>query len=317
MKQYIAKRFLYGLLILFLVSILIFTIVRLLPGDPIQAAAMLNMDLANEDIMNDLRMQFGLDRPVHLKYVIWLKDFFIGEWGTSFGSGEPVFEMFLRRLPVTLELFAGYVIWSFFIGFPLGILSAFKRNTLLDAAITSTAIIGISIPVIWEAIVLIYLFSVYFQIFPPSGYVPFEENPMDNLLCMIMPTFVLGTHTAGVYMRYVRSSLLDVLGQDYIRTARAKGLSELSVIMRHAAKPAMIPVVTVIGIDWGYVISGSFLVEYMFALPGFGRMGIDAIAARDYPVIQATLMIVALFILMVNLAVDLLYGYLDPRVRIK
>ena len=317
MKQYIAKRFLYGLLILFLVSILIFTIVRLLPGDPIQAAAMLNMDLANEDIMNDLRMQFGLDRPVHLQYVIWLKDFFIGEWGTSFGSGEPVFEMFLRRLPVTLELFAGYVIWSFFIGFPLGILSAFKRNTLLDAAITSTAIIGISIPVIWEAIVLIYLFSVYFQIFPPSGYVPFEENPMDNLLCMIMPTFVLGTHTAGVYMRYVRSSLLDVLGQDYIRTARAKGLSELSVIMRHAAKPAMIPVVTVIGIDWGYVISGSFLVEYMFALPGFGRMGIDAIAARDYPVIQATLMIVALFILMVNLAVDLLYGYLDPRVRIK
>lgn len=317
MKQYIAKRFLYGLLILFLVSILIFTIVRLLPGDPIQAAAMLNMDLADEEIMNDLRMQFGLDRPVHLQYVIWLKDFFIGEWGTSFGSGEPVFEMFLRRLPVTLELFAGYVFWSFFIGFPLGILSAFKRNTLLDTAITSTAIIGISIPVIWEAIVLIYLFSVYFQIFPPSGYVPFSESPMDNMLCMVMPTFVLGTHTAGVYMRYVRSSLLDVLGQDYIRTARAKGLSEMSVIMRHAAKPAMIPVVTVIGIDWGYVISGSFLVEYMFALPGFGRMGIDAIAARDYPVIQATLMIVALFILMVNLAVDLSYGYLDPRVRIK
>ena len=131
-----------------------------------------------------------------------------------------------------------------------------------------------------------------------------------------MPTFVLGTHSAGMYMRYVRSSLLEVLSQDYIRTARAKGLKEMAVIMRHAAKPAMIPVVTVIGIDWGYVISGSFLVEYMFALPGFGRMGIDAIAARDYPVIQATLLIVAFFILMVNLAVDLLYGYLDPRVRV-
>lgn len=317
MKRYLAKRLLYALLILFLVSILIFSIARLLPGDPIQAAAMMNMDLANEEIMDDLRSQFGLDQPVVLQYGVWVKDFFVGEWGTSFGSGEPVFEMFLRRLPVTLELFAGYVFWSFLIGFPLGVISAFKRNTVLDAAITSTAIVGISVPVIWEAIVLIYLFSVHFQIFPPSGYVPFSENSMENVLCMIMPTFVLGTHSAGMYMRYVRSSLLEVLGQDYIRTARAKGLKEMAVIMRHAAKPAMIPVVTVIGIDWGYVISGSFLVEYMFALPGFGRMGIDAIAARDYPVIQATLLIVALFILMVNLAVDLLYGYLDPRVRVK
>jgi len=264
-----------------------------------------------------LRVQFGLDRPVHLQYVQWVGDFFIGNWGISFGSGEPVFDMFLRRLPVTLELFAGYIFWSFLIGFPLGVISAFKRNTFLDAAITSSAIIGISVPVIWEAIVLIYLFSVYFHIFPPSGYVPFSENPTANLLCMVMPTFVLGTHSAGMYMRYVRSSLLEVLGQDYIRTARAKGLRETAVMMRHAARPAMIPVITVIGIDWAYVISGSFLVEYMFALPGFGRMGIDAIAALDYPVIQATLMIIALFILTVNLVVDLLYGYLDPRVRIE
>jgi peptide/nickel transport system permease protein len=316
MKSYIAKRLLYALLILFLVSILIFIIARLLPGDPIQAAAMMNMDLADEEIMNDLRAQFGLDRPAHLQYFYWIRDFFIGKWGVSFGSGEPVFDMFLRRIPVTLELFAGYVFWSFLIGFPLGVVSAFKRNTLLDASITSAAITGISVPVIWEAIVLIYLFAVYFQIFPPSGYVPFSENPVENILCMVMPTFVLGTHTAGMYMRYVRSSLLEVMGQDYIRTARAKGLGEMAVIMRHAAKPAMIPVVTVIGIDFAYVISGTFLVEYMFALPGFGRMGIDAIAARDYPVIQATLLVVALFILMVNLVVDLLYGYLDPRVRL-
>lgn len=316
MKRYIVKRLLYAFLILFLVSILIFIIARLLPGDPIQAAAMMNMDLANEDIMNDLRAQYGLDQPAHLQYAYWVKNFFTGKWGVSFGSGEPVFYMFLRRLPVTLELFAGYVFWSFLIGFPLGVISAFKRNTFLDASITSVAITGISVPVIWEAIVLIYLFSVYFQILPPSGYVPFSENPVENLLCMAMPTFVLGTHTAGMYMRYVRSSLLEVMGQDYIRTARAKGLGEMAVIMRHAAKPAMIPVVTVIGIDFAYVISGTFLVEYMFALPGFGRMGIDAIAARDYPVIQATLLVVALFILMVNLAVDLLYGYLDPRVRL-
>jgi peptide/nickel transport system permease protein len=274
------------------------------------------MDLANKEIIEDLRIQFGLDRPVHIQYFIWLNDFIRGDWGTSLGSGEPVYDMFMRRLPITLELFAGSVFWSFLIGFPLGVISVLKRNSWIDALLTTTSIIGVSIPVFWEAIVLIYLFAVILHILPPAGYIPFFEDPWGNLRCIILPTFVMGTHGAGLLARYIRSSLLEVLSQDFIRTARAKGLRESSVLISHAAKPAMIPVVTVIGLAWGYVVSGAFIVEYMFAIPGLGRMGVNAVFARDFPVIQATLVMVTLNILLVNLLVDLIYGYLDPRIRI-
>ncbi len=316
MKRYVASRLLYSLIILFLVSILIFALARLMPGDPIQAAAMINMDLADKEIIEDLRIQFGLDQPVYIQYVVWLKDFIRGEWGTSLGSGEQVYNMFMRRLPITLELFAGSVFWSFIIGFPLGVIAVLKRNSWIDALLTSTAIIGVSIPVFWEGIVLIYLFAVILHVLPPAGYVPFSEDPWGNLRCIVMPTFVMGTHGAGLLARYIRSSLLEVLSQDFIRTARAKGLRESAVLLTHAAKPAMIPVVTIIGLAWSYVVAGAFLVEYIFAIPGLGRMGVNAIFARDFPVIQATLVMVTANILLVNLLVDLIYGYLDPRVRI-
>ncbi len=317
MKRYIAGRLLYTFVILFLVSILVFILARLLPGDPIQAAAMINMDLANQEIIQDLRIRFGLDRPLYVQYVIWLRDFISGDWGVSLGSGEAVFDMFFKRLPVTLELFAGSVFWSCLIGFPLGILSALRRNTWLDAMVTATAITGVSIPVFWEGIVLIYLFSVVFHWLPAAGFVPFAESPLGNFTSLLMPSFVMGTHGAGLFARYIRSSLLEVLGQDYIRTARAKGLSEKAVLIGHAAKPAMIPVVTVVGLAWGYVVAGSFIVEYMFAIPGLGRMGVDAVFLRDFPVIQATLIMTAVNVLLVNLLVDLIYGCLDPRIRIQ
>jgi peptide/nickel transport system permease protein len=316
MRSYIIRRLLYTLVILFLVSVLIFTMVRLLPGDPIQAAAMQNSDLADKSIIADLRTRFGLDRPVHVQYIIWVGDFFRGEWGMSLGSGEQVMDMFLTRLPVTLELFLGAVFWAWIIGFPVGIVSALKRNSTLDATLTTSAIIGVSIPAFWEGIVFIYLFAVILRIFPPSGYVPFWEDPWENIRSVIMPTFIMGTQSAGLLARYVRSSLLEVLGQDYIRTARAKGLKERAVIATHAFKPAMIPVTTVIGLSWSYLVAGSFIVEFMFAIPGLGRMGVDAVFARDFPVLQAILIIVALNVLLVNLLVDLAYGYLDPRVRL-
>ncbi|MFO7558917.1 MAG: ABC transporter permease [Desulfobacterales bacterium] len=316
MKRYIASRLLYSILILFFVSILIFTLARLMPGDPIQAAAMINTDLANPEIMNDLRAKFGLDKPYYEQYLLWLVDFAKGNWGDSLGSGEDVLAMFLRRLPVTLELFIGATFWSFIIGFPFGIIAALRRNSWIDASLTTASIIGVSIPVFWEGIVFIYLFAVILPIFPPSGYVPFSESPWENLLSVAMPTFVMGTHTAGLLARYVRSSLLEVLGQDFIRTARAKGLREKAMLIRHAARPALLPVITVIGLSWGYMVAGSFLVEYMFAIPGLGRMGVDAVFARDFPVIQATLVVVALNVLLANLTVDLIYGYLDPRVRV-
>ncbi len=318
MRQYILRRILYSLLILFLVSILIFILGRILPGDPIQTALMASsMVPVSPEILADLKAQFGLDKPLVVQYFIWVKGFFTGDWGTSIATGEQVLPMFMHRLPITLELFLGSVFWSFIIGFPVGIISALRRNTWLDTVLTAGAIFGVSVPVFWEGIVMIYLFAVMVHIFPPSGYVPFAESISGNLLSVAMPTFIMGTHGAGLLSRFVRSSLLEVLNQDFIRTAYAKGLKERAVIIRHALKPAMIPVITITGLAWGYIVAGAFLVEYMFAIPGLGRMGVNAVFANDFPVIQATLVLVAINILVVNLLVDLIYGYVDPRVRLQ
>jgi peptide/nickel transport system permease protein len=276
-----------------------------------------NVDLTDESIVQDVRAQYGLDRPVPVQYVMWLRDFFDGDWGTSLSSGDAVLDMFMRRLPVTLELFFGATFWSFLFGFPLGIMSALRRNSLMDVTFTTGAIIGVSVPSFWIAILLIYGFAVKLHIFPPSGYVPFFENPWENLRSVAMPTFVMGVGSAGLLARYVRSSLLEVLSQDFIRTARAKGLRERMVVIRHAAKPAMIPVATIIGLAWSYMVAGAFIIEFMFAIPGIGRMGVNAIFARDFPVIQAVLIVTAINVLLMNLLVDIIYGYLDPRVRLK
>jgi peptide/nickel transport system permease protein len=316
MRKYILERLVYTVILLFLVSILIFVMVRMLPGDPVSFAAMANSDLADKTIMAELRARYGLDKPIYTQYVIWLKDFVQGQWGKSIGSGEPVMTMFLDRLPVTFELFVGATFWAWIIGFPVGIIGALRRNTKLDAFLTTSSIIGVSIPAFWEGIVFIYVFAVIFQIFPPSGYVAFFENPWENFLSVVMPTFIMGTGSAGLLARYVRSSFLEVMSQDFIRTARAKGVRGPGVIRKHAFKPAMLPIVTVIGLSWAQLVSGAFIVEFMFAIPGLGRMGIDAVFARDFPVLQVVLVIVALNVLLMNLFVDLLYGYLDPRVRV-
>ncbi|KPA08889.1 peptide ABC transporter permease [Candidatus Magnetomorum sp. HK-1] len=316
MINYIAERLLYSFLLLFFISILIFVLARLMPGDPIQAASMVNINLANKEIIENLREEFGLNKPLYAQYLFWLKNFIQGDWGTSFGSGEKVLTMFMRCLPVTLELFLASMFWSTIIGFPFGIISALKRNSWLDVCFSTSAVVGVSIPVFWESIVFIYIFGVYFPILPPSGYIPFSDSILNHFLCLLMPGFVMGTHGAGLLSRYIRSCLLDVLSQDYIRTARAKGLSEIIILARHAAKPALIPVTTIIGLSWSYVIVGSFFVEYIFALPGLGRMGANAIFARDFPVIQATLFIAAINIISMNLIIDIIYGFLDPRVKV-
>ena len=316
MRKYILERLIYTVILLFLVSILVFVLVRLLPGDPVSAAAMANSDLADKTIMAELRAKYGLDKPMYTQYVIWLKDFLTGNWGKSLGSGEAVMDMFLSRLPVTIELFVGATFWSFLVGFPVGIIGALRRNTKLDAFLTTTSIIGVSIPAFWQGIVFIYLFAVIVQIFPPSGYVPFFESPLENLLSVAMPTFIMGTSTAGLRARWVRGSLLEVLNQDFIRTARAKGVNGQGVIRKHAFKPAMLPVVTVIGLSWAGMVGGAFIIEFMFAIPGLGRMGVDAVFARDFPVLQVVLVIVALNVLLMNLIVDLAYGIMDPRIRV-
>jgi peptide/nickel transport system permease protein len=317
MGKYIGVRLMHAMVILALVTILVFIIAQLIPGDAIMAAMIGNIDLHDPEVVTRVRHQFGLDQPILVQFVVWLGHFVRGDWGTSIGTGEKVLDMFLRRLPVTLELFFGATLWAVAIGIPVGIVGALKRNSALDMLLTAGTIIGVSIPAFWEAIVLIYLLAVVFPIVPPSGYVPFAEDPLLNLKAMALPTFVLGTHSAGLLARYVRSSLLEVLGQDYIRTARAKGLSERALIAVHAMKPAMIPVVTVIGLSWGGLLAGAFFVEVIFAIPGLGRMSVEAIFQKDFPVMQATLIAISLNVLLVNLLVDILYGYLDPRVRVQ
>ena len=317
MGRYIGVRLLHALVILVLVTMLVFVIAQLIPGDAVMAAMASSVDMSDSEVVARVRHQFGLDQSILVQFGNWLTRYLTGDWGTSIGTGQKVHAMFVQRLPVTLELFLGATAWSFVIGIPAGIVSALKRNSAVDVVVSTGTMIGVSIPSFWEAIMLIYLLGVMFPILPPSGYVPFKENPALNLKSMVLPTFVLGTHSAGLLARYVRSSLLEVLGQDYIRTARAKGLSERAIIALHALKPAMIPVVTVIGLAWAHMLAGAFFVEVIFAIPGLGRMSVDAIFQKDFPVVQATLIAVSVNVLVVNLLVDIVYGYLDPRVRVR
>jgi peptide/nickel transport system permease protein len=316
MGRYIGVRLLHALVILALVTMLVFVIAQLIPGDAVMAAMASSVDMNDPAVVARVRHQFGLDQSILVQFGNWLTRYLTGDWGTSIGTGQKVHAMFIQRLPVTLELFLGATAWSVMIGIPAGIISALKRNSVVDVAVSTGTMIGVSIPSFWEAIMLIYLLGVVFPILPPSGYVPFAEDPLLNLKSMVLPTFVLGTHSAGLLGRYVRSSLLEVLGQDYIRTARAKGLSERAIIALHALKPAMIPVVTVIGLAWAHMLAGAFIVEVIFAIPGLGRMSVDAIFQKDFSVVQATLIAVSVNVLVVNLLVDIVYGYLDPRVRV-
>ena len=317
MGRYIGVRLLHGLVILVLVTMLVFVIAQLIPGDAVMAAMASSVDMNDPTVVARVRHQFGLDQSILVQFGNWLTRYLTGDWGTSIGTGQKVHAMFVQRLPATLELFLGATAWSVMIGIPAGIISALKRNSAVDVAVSTGTMIGVSIPSFWEAIMLIYLLGVMFPILPPSGYVPFAENPVLNLKSMVLPTFVLGTHSAGLLARYVRSSLLEVLGQDYIRTARAKGLSERAIIVLHALKPAMIPVVTVIGLAWAHMLAGAFFVEVIFAIPGLGRMSVDAIFQKVFPVVQATLIAVSINVLVVNLLVDIVYGFLDPRVRVR
>ena len=317
MARYILLRLAHALVILAIVTVLVFVIAHLLPGDAVMAAMSGSVDMQDSAVVARVRHQFGLDQPLYQQFFVWLSHFLRGDWGTSIGTGEHVLDMFLQRLPITLELFGWATVWSFAIGIPVGIVSAVKRGSALDAALTTGALLGVSIPSFWLAIVLIYLLAVVLPIFPPSGYVPISQGLWLNFRAMVLPSFVLGIGSAGLLARFVRSSLLEVLSQDFIRTARAKGLTERAVILLHAIKPAMIPVVTVIGLSWGGLLAGAFFVEVIFAIPGLGRMSVDAIFQKDFPVMQAMLIAISVNILVINLLVDILYGYLDPRVRVR
>lgn len=314
MITYIAQRLLQMIPVLLLVSIISFSLTFLLPGDP--ALLILGDQMAaNEEAYEAVRRDLGLDRPVVIQYLDWLWQTVRGDLGTSTRDSLPVFSGILERLPVTLELSFLSMLIALLIALPAGIISAVKQDSRWDVSFSLFALWGVAIPHFWLGILLIYAFGVYLKVLPPSGYVPFTDNPIANLQHMILPAVTLGVGLSAVIMRQVRSSLLEVLQQDYIVTAHAKGLTSRSVTLIHALKNGLIPVVTVIGLQVGLLFGGAVITESIFSLPGIGRWAVDSILWRDFPVVQAVSLVMAIGVLATNLITDVAYGYIDPRIR--
>jgi peptide/nickel transport system permease protein len=300
--------------VLLLVSMVSFSLTFLLPGDP--ALLILGDQLAaDEEAYQQVRDELGLDRPVPVQYLDWLQKLVRGDLGTSTRDRLPVIQGILARLPVTLELSVLAMVIALAIALPTGIISAIKPNTPWDIGCSLFALWGIAIPHFWLGILLIYGFAVFADLLPPSGFVPFPQDPIANLQHMILPALTLGIGLSAVIMRQVRSSLIEVLHQDYIVTARAKGLPAAAVVTRHALKNGLIPVVTVIGLQVGLLFGGAVITESIFSIPGLGRWAVDSILWRDFPVVQAVSLVLALGVLSTNLITDLAYGLIDPRIH--
>jgi ABC-type dipeptide/oligopeptide/nickel transport system permease component len=311
--KYILRRLLLMLPVAFLVTVMIFGLVRLAPGDPVLTYAGEEKDPVS---LAQIRTQLGLDQPAPVQYVAWLSHAVRGDLGRSFETRQPVLEAVTERLPATLELGLAALLISVTIGLLIGTLAAVKRNSAIDLLATGVTLAGVSLPNFYLGIILILVFAfvVPGQLFPPGGYVPFTEDPAQNLRRLVLPAVTLSAASLAVNLRQVRSSLLEVFGHDYMRTARAKGLGETAVIAGHALKNALIPVVTIIGIQIGALIEGAFITETIFFWPGVGRLAVQAIGFQDYPVVQGVVLVSAASFMLSTLVVDVLYAWLDPRI---
>jgi peptide/nickel transport system permease protein len=297
---------------LFFVSVLIFGLQQLLPGDPAMAMAGEDQDPA---VISYLRQKYHLDEPLPVRYALWVEGVARGDLGESIRIKRPVKDLIFEKLPVTGELAGLAMLVAIAIGVPAGILAAVKHDTAIDYGATMVALWGISMPNFWLGIMLILLFSVTLGWLPASGFVPPDESLKQNLLTLIMPAFVLGNAIAAVMMRHTRSAMLQVLSADYVRTARAKGLSQTSVVLRHALRNALIPVVTLGALEFGGLLSGAVLTEQVFTIPGFGKLIVDAVFNRDYAVVQGVVLCTAFAYIMLNLFADIAYVLINPRLR--
>jgi peptide/nickel transport system permease protein len=297
---------------LILVSLFVFTLQKLLPGDPVQAMAGEERDPA---VMEYLREKYRLNDPVPLQYVHWVGNVLQGDFGTSLRTEQPVTTLLASKLPVTLELAVLALIIALLIGIPTGVISAVRKGTATDYAANVFALSGISIPHFWLGILLIMIFAVKLQWLPASGFVPLGEDLGQNLKTLILPAFVLGAGLSGVLMRHTRSAMLEVLRADYVRTARAKGLFPRTVILKHALRNALMPIVTLTTLLFGELLGGAVLTEQVFSIPGFGKMIVDAVFNRDYAVVQGVVLCVAIGFLLLNLLADVLYRLINPRLR--
>ncbi|MDL2397793.1 ABC transporter permease [Rhizobium mayense] len=312
MFLFILRRLAIAIPTLLLVSILVFGLLKLLPGDPAIA-------LAGEDrdptVIEFLRHKYMLDQPLYTQYVHWLWGILQGDFGLSIRTKLPIGEMILEKLPVTIQLSVMAMILALVIGIPAGVIAALKRGTPVDYGVSILGLAGLSVPSFWLGIMLILAFAVKLGWLPSGGYVGLFDSPLDNLRYMLMPSLVLGTAASAIVMRHTRSSMLQTLRQDYVRTARAKGLKERIVVIRHVLRNGLIPVVTVSSLHFGELLSGAVLTEQVFGIPGFGKMVVDGVFGRDYAVVQAVVLCSSAMFLLLNLFADIAYVILSPRLR--
>lgn len=311
--SWFARRVLLALFAALGVVVLVFALIRLVPGDVVTQLIGLEGNVSAEG-QAELRRLFGLDQPLPVQFAAWFGDLVRGDLGTSLRTDRPVLQDLLLRFPVTLQLTLMAMLFALLIAVPLGVVAARARGKFADFASSTFVLIGLAAPEFWLAILFILLFSVQWGVFPPSGFVPITDNLGQNLWHMIMPALALSLSFAAAITRIVRSSLLEVLSLDYVRTARAKGLAERRVLYRHAMRNALIPVVTVIGLQFGNLLGGAVIVEQIFGLPGIGRFALEGINLRDYPVVQGAVLWIAVSFVLVNVVVDVLYALIDRRV---
>ena len=304
MGAYIRRRLIQSVVVVWGVSVLVFFLLRLAPGDPV---SLLLVESASPEQVAEAKAKWGLDQPIPVQYAVFLGRALRGDLGDSLFFQQPAIEVLMERMPATLQLSAAALLFSLSVAIPIGLLSALKRDSFWDYLGTGLAMLGQAIPPYWLGIMLILVFSVSLGWFPTSG--------RGTLSHLVLPAITLGSVLMALVTRLVRSGMLDVLGEDYVRTARAKGLRERSVIVRHALRNILIPLVTVIGLQLGALFGGAVITESIFAWPGVGRLALQSINARDYPMVQASVLVISVVYVFLNLAVDLLYVYLDPRIR--
>jgi peptide/nickel transport system permease protein len=314
MTGYIIRRLVLLLPVLLGVSIVVFLSISLIPGDVVQVLIGAQAETTNEQI-EQMRRLLGLDRPLHIRYLDWAGHVLRGDLGSSLRTGRAILPDLFSRFGVTAELAVAATFIAISIAMPLGILSAIKQDSLIDFSCRLLGLIGLSVPGFWLATMLILLVSVSLGRLPPLEFSPLWVNPLANLQIIFLPALTLGVGMAAAVMRMTRSSFLEVLRQEYIRTARAKGLREQIILARHALKNAAIPIITVVGLQIGVLLGGTVIIEEIFSLPGLGRFLLDAIYQRDYPLVQGGTLFIAFLFILVNLSVDVIYAFLDPRIR--
>jgi peptide/nickel transport system permease protein len=311
--EFLIRRAFISAITLVLISLVVFSGVRLIPGDPARVLAGTDADAAG---LEEIRAKYGLNDPLPVQYLRWAGLALRGDLGESIRTRLPVARMVAQKLPITIELACASMLVALSIAIPAGVIAAVRRNTAWDLIASGVSLCGVSVPNFWLGIMMILVVAVRFGWLPASGFVPFTEDPLGNLQRMLMPALVLGTGLSAVLMRQTRNAMIEVLSADYIRTARSKGLAGPAVVLRHALRNGLIPVVTILGLQMGALMGGAVVTEQIFVLPGFGRLIVEAVFTRDYPIVQGVVLITASAYVLINLLVDVSYTVLNPRIRV-